>query len=195
MEAGTAPRPAVSGQKEEIHDYVSVLGACVAYAIEKIHSGLQAVEKVIPAVQKDAGIVEGITALIPGAGAQTAVAIERVAFGVLGDVVAAVSAVDHATLAKGVNVALDATVAAAVKNAGHRLQVGAADGRLEGVAMQSQVDWLDSGGGHITVALFVFLVGVGLLLARIDVGKEIVVGALASLWTSLRNANRESPPT
>jgi len=43
------------------------------------------------------------------------VAIERVAFGVLGDVVAAVSAVDHATLAKGVNVALDATVAAAVK--------------------------------------------------------------------------------
>ena len=61
--------------------------------------------------------------------------------------------------------------------------------------MQSQVDWLDSGGGHITVALFVFLVGVGLLLARIDVGKEIVVGALASLWTSLRNANRESPPT
>ena len=35
------------------------------------------------------------------------------------------------------------------------------------------------------------VVGVGLLLARVDVGKEIVVGALASLWTSLRNAKRE----
>jgi uncharacterized membrane protein len=54
--------------------------------------------------------------------------------------------------------------------------------------MQDRADWLDTGGGHIAVALFVFLVGVGLLLAHVDVGKEIVVGALASLWTSLRNA-------
>ncbi len=57
--------------------------------------------------------------------------------------------------------------------------------------MQNRVDWLDTGGGHIVVAFLVFLVGVGLLLARVDVGKEIVVGALASLWTSLRNAKRE----
>jgi hypothetical protein len=57
--------------------------------------------------------------------------------------------------------------------------------------MQNRVDWIDTGGGHILVALLVFLVGVGLLLARVDVGKEIVVGALASLWTSLRNAKRE----
>lgn len=57
--------------------------------------------------------------------------------------------------------------------------------------MQSRVDWLDSGGGHILTAFAVFLVGVGLLLAHVDVGKEIVVGALASLWTSLRNAKRE----
>lgn len=57
--------------------------------------------------------------------------------------------------------------------------------------MQNRADWLDTGGGHVAVALFVFLVGVGLLLAHVDVGKEIVVGALASLWTSLRNAKRE----
>ena len=33
--------------------------------------------------------------------------------------------------------------------------------------------------------------GVGLVLARAEVGKDIVVGALASMWTSLRNAKRE----
>jgi len=37
----------------------------------------------------------------------------------------------------------------------------------------------------------VFLVGVGLVLARADVGKDIVVGALGSMWTSLRDAKRE----
>jgi len=54
-----------------------------------------------------------------------------------------------------------------------------------------RVDWLDTGGGHIVVAFLVFLVGVALLLAHVDVGKEVMVGALASLWTSLRNARRE----
>lgn len=91
------------------------IGHAFAFALQKIHAGLQAVEKVIPAVAKNATIVEGITALIPGAGAQTAVAIERVAFGVLGDVAAAVNAADQAALAKGVNVTLDAEVAAAIK--------------------------------------------------------------------------------
>ena len=42
-------------------------------------------------------------------------AIERVAFGVLGDVAAAVSAADQATRSKGVSVTLDAGVAAAAK--------------------------------------------------------------------------------
>jgi hypothetical protein len=91
------------------------IGHAFAYALEKIHAGLQAVENVIPAIQKDATVVQGVTALIPGQGAQTAVGIERVAFGVLGDVAAAVNAADQATLAKGVNVSLDAEVAAAVK--------------------------------------------------------------------------------
>ena len=57
--------------------------------------------------------------------------------------------------------------------------------------MQDRVDWIDTGGGHILVAFLVFLVGVGLVLARADVGKDIVVGVLASMWTSLRNAKRE----
>lgn len=91
------------------------VGHAFASALTKIHAGLQAVEKVLPSIQQDEKIVEGITALIPGGGAQTALAVERVAFGVLGDVAAAVSAVDDATLAKGVDVTLDAEVAAAVK--------------------------------------------------------------------------------
>jgi hypothetical protein len=60
--------------------------------------------------------------------------------------------------------------------------------------MQNRVDWLDTGGGHILVAFLVFLVGVGLLLFRVDAGKDIAVGALASLWTSLRNTKREGAP-
>jgi hypothetical protein len=91
------------------------IGHAFAFALEKIHAGLQAVEKIIPAVQNEAPVIEGITALIPGAGAQTAVAIERVAFGVLGDVAAAVNATDQAALEKGVSVTLDSEVAVAIK--------------------------------------------------------------------------------
>lgn len=91
------------------------IGSAFGIALEKIHAGLQAVEKIIPSIQKDASVVEGITALIPGAGAQSALAIERVAFGVLGDVASAVSSADEATLAKGVNVTLDQEAATAVK--------------------------------------------------------------------------------
>jgi hypothetical protein len=53
-----------------------------------------------------------------------------------------------------------------------------------------RMDWLDTGGGHIAVSFLVFLVGVGLTVARMDVGKEVIVGSLASLWTSLRNAKQ-----
>jgi hypothetical protein len=40
------------------------------------------------------------------------------------------------------------------------------------------------------VGFAVFLVGVGLTIGRVDVGKEIIVGSLASLWTSLRMAKQ-----
>ena len=52
--------------------------------------------------------------------------------------------------------------------------------------MRSRVDWLATEGGHIIVALFVFIVGVGLVIWKIDLGNEVAVGALASLWTAIR---------
>lgn len=52
--------------------------------------------------------------------------------------------------------------------------------------MQYGTDWIDTGGGHILVALFIFLVGVALVVCGVPEGKEVMVGALASLWTSLR---------
>jgi len=62
------------------------VGNVFASVLSSIHTGLKAVEKILPSIQQDAQIVEGVTALIPGGGAQTALAVERVAFGVLGDV-------------------------------------------------------------------------------------------------------------
>lgn len=53
-----------------------------------------------------------------------------------------------------------------------------------------KVEWVDTGGGHIIVALFVFLVGVAMSVWGVQEGKEITVGALASLWTSLRIQKR-----
>ncbi len=91
------------------------VGHAFASVISKLHAGLQAIEKVLPGIQSDEKVVEGVTALIPGKGAQTALAVERVAFGVLGEVAAVVSALDDAALANGVSVPLDAEVAGAVK--------------------------------------------------------------------------------
>lgn len=54
-----------------------------------------------------------------------------------------------------------------------------------------RVDWIDSGGGHILVALFVFVIGVILVCFRVTEGKEVMVGSLASLWTVLRLNKRE----
>ncbi len=48
------------------------------------------------------------------------------------------------------------------------------------------LDKLDTGGGHIAVALFVFLVGVAMVSCHVTDGKEVMVGALASMWTALR---------
>jgi hypothetical protein len=52
--------------------------------------------------------------------------------------------------------------------------------------MRTGLDWIDTGGGHILVALFVFLVGVALVVVGVPEGKEVMIGALASLWTALR---------
>lgn len=57
--------------------------------------------------------------------------------------------------------------------------------------MRNRLEGLDTGGGHIVVALFVFLVGVLLVVAHVSEGKEVMIGALASLWTSLRIQKRD----
>ena len=49
------------------------VGNVFASVLSSIHTGLKAVEKILPSIQQDAQIVEGVTALIPG-GAQTALA-------------------------------------------------------------------------------------------------------------------------
>jgi hypothetical protein len=46
--------------------------------------------------------------------------------------------------------------------------------------------WLDTPSGHLAIALFVFLVGIVLYVNRVEYGKEIAAGGLASLWTSLQ---------
>jgi len=56
--------------------------------------------------------------------------------------------------------------------------------------MRTGLDWIDTGGGHILVALFVFLVGVALVMFGVPEGKEVMIGALASLWTALRIQRR-----
>jgi hypothetical protein len=56
--------------------------------------------------------------------------------------------------------------------------------------MRSRVDWLATEGGHIVVALFGFVVGVGMVLWKGELGKEVVGGARASLWTAIRTGAR-----
>ena len=45
---------------------------------------------------------------------------------------------------------------------------------------------LDSPSGHIFCALLIFATGVCLYLKGLDMGKEIMAGALGSLWTLLQ---------
>lgn len=54
------------------------------------------------------------------------------------------------------------------------------------------VEALDTAGGHVLVALFVFLTGVALVVTGFDLGKEITIGALGSLWTAIRLTERKS---
>lgn len=58
--------------------------------------------------------------------------------------------------------------------------------------MRLRIDQLDTPGGHIVVALLVFLVGVVMIVLKLPKGDEIVAGALACLYTSLRNAKGNS---
>lgn len=45
---------------------------------------------------------------------------------------------------------------------------------------------VDSPSGHIACTFLIFVVGVGLYVSNHDYGKEIIAGALGSLWTLLQ---------
>ena len=45
---------------------------------------------------------------------------------------------------------------------------------------------IDSAAGHIVCALLIFVVGAGLYATHYDYGKEVMAGALGSLWTLLQ---------
>lgn len=56
--------------------------------------------------------------------------------------------------------------------------------------MRAFCEALDTGGGHILVALFLVVLGVALLYTGRDYGKEVAAGALGSLWTAIRISNK-----
>lgn len=86
----------------------------VASAFSDLHKALTFVEKEVPVLQKAEPIVEGVTAVALGA-ASPVVTIERAAFSALGVIVAAATAADAATAAKGISIPLDAAAVAAYK--------------------------------------------------------------------------------
>jgi hypothetical protein len=66
---------------------------------------------VVSGVEKDATLIEALTSLV----SPQAVAVEQIAFGALGELVAAVQALENASSASGVSVTFDATVVAEVE--------------------------------------------------------------------------------
>lgn len=92
----------------------SSIGHFIAAAFHDIIVGAKAVEKAGEALAKNAPLVESLTALIPVYGAPAA-ALERVAFGVFGEVVGVAHDVDVAAAANGIDVHLDAAMVADIK--------------------------------------------------------------------------------
>jgi hypothetical protein len=89
----------------------SSIGHFFASAFHDLHVAAVAVAKVETATAKLEPTIEGITSLVYPPG----VAVERIAFALLGEVAAVVTKTDSAVAAKGVNVALDAEMIAEVK--------------------------------------------------------------------------------
>ena len=46
---------------------------------------------------------------------------------------------------------------------------------------------LEGEGGHLAITLLVFLIGVAMSIGHVAEGHEVIVGALASLYTLLRS--------
>lgn len=51
---------------------------------------------------------------------------------------------------------------------------------------------LDSPSGHIVCVFVIFLFGVALYAMKLEYGKEIIAGALGSLWTLLQVHRKEN---
>lgn len=82
------------------------VGHAFAAVFHEIAVTAKAVEKILVAIAPTSTEVEAITALIPGIGAE-GVVLERAAYAVLGQVVAAVHSAGAAATANGLNVQLD----------------------------------------------------------------------------------------
>jgi hypothetical protein len=57
--------------------------------------------------------------------------------------------------------------------------------------MRERIEALDTCGGHILVAFSIFAIGVAMVACKVPKGEEVIVGALASLWTSLTPGTRK----
>jgi len=91
------------------------LGHFFASVFHDIHVAATAINtKILPVIEKEAPVIEGVTGLIPGVGTAAQI-IERAAFASLGQVAAAVHGADAAALANGVNVQLDAEFVADIQ--------------------------------------------------------------------------------
>lgn len=92
----------------------SSIGHFFASAFHDVIVGAKAVEKAGAVVAKNAPLVEDLTSLIPGVGSQAA-ALERIAFGVFGQVAATAVNVETASTAGFINVQFDAEMIADIK--------------------------------------------------------------------------------
>lgn len=90
------------------------IGHFFAAALHDVLVGAKAVESAGAAVAKNQQLVEDLTSLIPGVGTQAA-ALERIAFGVFGEVAGAATSVETAAAANGINVQFDAEMVADIK--------------------------------------------------------------------------------
>lgn len=87
------------------------IGHFLASALHDIIVGAKAVEKAGAAVAKNQQLVEDLTSLV----SPQAAALERIAFGVFGEVAGVAATVDAAASANGISVTLDAEMVADIK--------------------------------------------------------------------------------
>ncbi|HTF70898.1 MAG TPA: hypothetical protein VK638_50335 [Edaphobacter sp.] len=90
------------------------IGHFFASAFHDIIVGAKAVEKAGASLATNQQLVEDLTSLIPGIGSQAA-ALERIAFGVFGQVAGVAATVETAAAANGINVQFDAEMVADIK--------------------------------------------------------------------------------